>query len=182
VSHRGIARLLRQAARGIRWVGPAAQRGAKLLDEVFACHGPRRIAALLGLLDFLATARGGRPLAGGGYRLAPDQASSVRINRALQLVHANLTGDIHAVQAAKLAGLSLSGFHRFFRRCIGRSFIDYIIEQRLSMARRLLLATDLTVVEVCFSFGFGNLSNFNRHFRARCGRAPALWRLEATSG
>lgn len=177
--NRRIAKLLLEAERGILWEGAAAKRGSEGLNQVFGGSRTLRISRLLDLLAFLAGAREGRALASEGYRSPPDEGAPERINRVLHYIHRNLSDTIETEKAAKLAGFSLSGFSRFFRRSIGKSFMDYVIDQRLSEARRLLLETDLTVTEICFRCGFANLSNFNRHFLARCGQAPVAWRRAA---
>ncbi len=179
-NHR-IARLLRNSARGILWEGSSAKRAAHLLDRVFAARTTHRIARLLDLLAFLASAPDGKSLASAGYRPVSNHAVSERLESVLRYVHGNLTEEISAEKASQLAGLSLSGFGRLFRRFIGRPFMDYVIELRISEARRLLVGTDLTVAEICFRCGFGNLSNFNRHFLSRCGQAPAAWRRSTVS-
>ncbi|MCE0483975.1 MAG: AraC family transcriptional regulator [Methylacidiphilales bacterium] len=179
--NRRIARLLQDAAQGLLWEGETARQGAKFFYRLFAGRFTHRIARLLDLLDFLASARGGKPLASAGYRPVSDEEAPERINRILLYVHRNLAETIEMEKASALAGLSPSGFSRFFRRSIGRSFMDYVIEQRISEARRLLIETDLTVAEICFRCGFSNLSNFNRHFLSRCGHAPMAWRRDAVS-
>lgn len=174
--NRRLARLFSDSPRGILWEGSDAKRGGEYLDRIFEGRGTRRISGLLDLLTFLAHARGARLLASAGYRPVSDNVASERINRILHYIHGNLTDNIETKTAARLAGISLSGFSRFFRRTIGKSFVDYVIEQRISEARRLLIESDLTVAEVCFRCGFANLSNFNRHFLLRCGQPPMAWR------
>jgi AraC-like DNA-binding protein len=177
--NRRIARLFRQAARGVLWHDAAASQGAALLNALFASRSSQRIGRLLDLLTYLASTNSGKLLASAGYQPVSDDDAPERINRILSYVHRNLTEEITIEHAARLAALSPSGFNRFFRRSIGTSFIDYVIDQRLSEARRLLVESDLTVTEISFRCGFTNLSNFNRHFRSRCGKPPLAWRRDA---
>ncbi|HEY6258021.1 MAG TPA: helix-turn-helix transcriptional regulator, partial [Xanthobacteraceae bacterium] len=66
----------------------------------------------------------------------------------------------------------------------GKTFSDYVIEQRLARAYRILTDArfaDRAISAIAFEVGFGNLSYFNRVFRRRYGATPsevreAAWR------
>jgi AraC-like DNA-binding protein len=66
----------------------------------------------------------------------------------------------------------------------GRTFSEYVVEQRLAHAHRMLTDARFagrTVSAIAFEVGFGNLSYFNRVFRRRYGATPsdvreAAWR------
>ena len=64
----------------------------------------------------------------------------------------------------------------------GTTFSEYVLEQRLTRAHRML--TDLglrnwTISAIAFEVGFGNLSYFNRVFRRRFGATPSDVRTNA---
>ena len=67
-------------------------------------------------------------------------------------------------------------FSRFFRKTVGKTFVDYLAELRVSQACRLLLETDISVGEVSLRSGFNNLSNFNRRFRRLRSQSPRRFR------
>ncbi|MGL5167664.1 MAG: AraC family transcriptional regulator [Afipia sp.] len=68
---------------------------------------------------------------------------------------------------------------RYFRKLFemeGASFSDFLLEQRLARAHRLLTTphrNDSTISEIAFEVGFGDLSHFNRTFRRRYGATPS---------
>jgi AraC family transcriptional regulator, transcriptional activator of pobA len=62
------------------------------------------------------------------------------------------------------------------RRRTGRTVQDWIAERRMAEARRLLVQTDLTVVEVSRRVGYGDAGYFARHFRRAHGATPLGWR------
>jgi AraC-like DNA-binding protein len=64
----------------------------------------------------------------------------------------------------------------------GGTFSEYVIEQRLGRACRMLTETrfaDWTIGAIAFEAGFSNLSYFNRTFRRRYGATPSDMRARA---
>ncbi len=174
---RGISRLWPRASRGLRWEGRAAAGASGKMDEVFSSRGAGQIAALIGLLEYLASnVRRGVPLASRGYSSMSSPVTSERMRRVLDYLHRELAGGVRVAEAARVAGLSVSGFGRFFQQQMGATFVAYVIDLRLAEAKRLLMESDLTIAEICFRCGFGNLSNFNRHFQARNRTTPSGFR------
>jgi AraC-like DNA-binding protein len=69
-----------------------------------------------------------------------------------------------------------NAFSRFFRRSTGRTFGDYVNDVRLAQACRSLIEEDAAISEIAAQSGYGNLSHFNRRFRARTGMSPREFR------
>lgn len=63
-----------------------------------------------------------------------------------------------------------------FRRALGITIGEYLLQCRVARAQRLLLTTDMPITEVGFAAGFGSQSQFYARFRDRCGEAPAAYR------
>ncbi len=58
----------------------------------------------------------------------------------------------------------------------GTTFSEFVLEQRLLLARRLLLGepgTRRKVSDIAYTAGFNDLSYFHRSFRRRFGVSPA---------
>lgn len=78
--------------------------------------------------------------------------------------------------AADEMGFSASHFMKFFRQTMHTTFTNYLNNYRLTIAGRLLLATDDSVLDVSEKSGFNNLSYFNRLFRQQFGVTPREYR------
>ncbi len=83
---------------------------------------------------------------------------------------------ITIADVASEIGVSPSHFMKYFKNTMGTSFIDYLNEYRLSMASRLLLSSDVSILDIANEAGFDNLSYFNRLFKKRFGITPSNYR------
>lgn len=81
------------------------------------------------------------------------------------------TGDIAAA-----AGLHPKYATALFQERCGMTLREYLTQQRLSQAQRLLATTDGKVVDVAFGSGFGSVSQFYEVFTRYCGQSPHHFR------
>ncbi len=93
-------------------------------------------------------------------------------------VRANLTGDLSITRLANLAGLSPSHFLRAFRHSFGLAPHQYVVAQRLSLAKELAGATDMPLSEVAKAAGFSS----NSHMTATMTRLWSVTPVELRRG
>ena len=85
-------------------------------------------------------------------------------------------------QAAAQAGFSSFHFLRLFARRFGLTPHQYLIRRRLADAASLLCERDeLSVTEIAFEVGFGDLSNFVRTFQKAATVPPSRFRQLANA-
>jgi AraC-like DNA-binding protein len=77
---------------------------------------------------------------------------------------------------AQGAGLSPYHFLRTFERIAGVTPHQYVMRTRVRHAAMRLLAEPGTVLDLALASGFGDISNFNRAFRAEFGMSPRAFR------
>jgi Helix-turn-helix domain len=72
----------------------------------------------------------------------------------------------------------LSPYHflRSFQHVVGLTPHQYVLRMRLRRAAARLVEEPLRVLDVAFDCGFGDVSNFNRSFRAEFGVSPRAFR------
>lgn len=80
---------------------------------------------------------------------------------------------------AKHFGLSRNRFTRIFTDFWHMPPQDYLIEQRILHAKRMLTDTDLTLGEIAANIGYSDHYFFSRQFKERCGIAPGAYRKQA---
>ena len=98
--------------------------------------------------------------------------------RASQMIHAHLNDDVSLTDLATECGLSPSHFARAFKRSFGIPAHQYLIQQRVEMARNLLLHSDESLLSIALQCGFTDQSAFNRTFRSLIGAAPGAWQRQ----
>ena len=165
--------LLIELAVAIGVIVEAAQRSDEVAHRLHRADALRRVASDIGSrLDL------DRILASRAFTRTVGFADRERIDRICRYVAEHSTRPIVLAEAAAAAHMSVPAFTRFFRKCTGKTFLEYLTELRVGAACRLLMETDRTVAQVCSASGFGNLSNFNRRFRDLKGITPREFRRQ----
>jgi AraC family transcriptional regulator len=102
-------------------------------------------------------------------------------SRASRMIHEHLNGELTLTDLASECGLSPSHFARAFKRSFGIPAHQYLIQQRVEMAKNLLLHSDLPLLSIALECGFGDQSAFNRSFRSLVGTSPGMWQRDQRS-
>ncbi len=66
--------------------------------------------------------------------------------------------------------------HHTFKRIVGKTPVEYLLQKRISEAKRLLKESNLTVTEVAVAVGFVNAAHFSTVFRKQQGFPPSTYR------
>lgn len=74
------------------------------------------------------------------------------------------------------ARMSLRTFSRRFRQEVGMSPGDWLIQQRVELARHLLEASDLPVDQIARRAGFGTAASLRQHLHTAIGVSPLAYR------
>jgi AraC-like DNA-binding protein len=83
---------------------------------------------------------------------------------------------------ARESGLSPYHFLRTFERLTGLTPHQYVLRARLREAAIRLAVTEkrARILDIALDSGFGDVSNFNRSFRAEFGVSPRAYRQRAS--
>jgi len=172
----GVKRLLRRAARGLRFTGATQKAVLRKMEGLTALPGLARLAALLDILDRLARSREGRPLSSREFVPELRRGDEERVDRVCRHLTERCREGVTLAEAARVAHLSIPAFSRAFRRTTGKTLVGYLHELRTGLACRALIESERAVSDIAFASGFNNLSNFNRRFRALKGMSPREYR------
>ena len=73
-------------------------------------------------------------------------------------------------------GYEYTYMSRYFKRCVGISYNDYVNEYRTGRVCYFLTCSDKTVLEISDECGFNSLRSLNRNFKERLGMTPTEYR------
>jgi DNA-binding response OmpR family regulator len=79
-------------------------------------------------------------------------------------------------ELAAAVGTNARRLNAAFRQCVGVTVFDFLREQRMKEARRLLSETSLEVQAIARELGYGGTANFSTAFRERFGLSPSQFR------
>ena len=172
-----LATLLADSDRGLEFDAQTGASAESIMAELLDATGARRIELFFGLLGLMQRCAQRRKLASVSYHVRADEHMAQPLNRVLDHIARNLSGDLRETDLAALCGWSASVFCRAFRRHTGMTFVDYVNSLRINRACEMLIGGHARVSEICFDVGFNNLSNFNRQFLERKAMAPTAFRV-----
>ncbi len=131
-------------------------------------------------------------LAAQTMRLAGNNASSsvnaaapsavARVTRAVRMIERHGDGGLTVGRLAQEAGLSPYHFLRIFEQLTGLTPHRYILRVRLRQAAMRLATERGRILDIALDCGFGDVSNFNRAFRAEFGINPSRLKAKLLRG
>nr|WP_277935393.1 AraC family transcriptional regulator [Parablautia muri] len=105
-----------------------------------------------------------------------DERQIESLREILVFINLNYRENINIDRLAQLAHLSKSYFMYRFKKTVGVSAMEYIIQLRIKLACEMLRNSGEPSLEIAFASGFQNLSNFNRQFKKYVGCTPKQYR------
>ncbi len=105
-----------------------------------------------------------------------ETSSIARITRAVRRIEQDAERSLTLSDLASESGLSPYHFLRVFEQVTGVTPHRYILRTRLRMAAVRLAEGRGRILDVALDSGFGDISNFNRTFRAEFGITPRAYR------
>ena len=103
-----------------------------------------------------------------------------RLDQVQEFIDANIERNIKIDELAEIACLSPYHFARTFKASTGRTPHQYVMEQKLGLAKELLAADHLRLVEIALRAGFANQAHFSRAFKQATGMTPGAFRRHAS--
>lgn len=105
-------------------------------------------------------------------------ASAHRFAHVIQFIKENIRERINPETLHEKACMSRANFFRKFKEAFGLSPGDYILQERINLAREYLKHPYVSATEVCFMSGFQNLNYFIRAFRKATGLTPKAYQSQ----
>lgn len=99
-------------------------------------------------------------------------ASSHRFAHIIQYIKQRIREKIDVDKLSDMACMSRANFFRKFKEEFGYTPADYILKERIRLAKAYLSDARNSITQVCFMAGFQNLSYFTRAFKKEVSTTP----------
>ncbi len=109
-----------------------------------------------------------------------DKAPKLRelIEIAAKYIHNNFERDISLSDISRYVFLSPSYFARVFKKEMGMSPINYLLNVRVERAKELLTETSMKISDIALNVGFSNQQRFNEIFKKYVKTTPMNYRKQ----
>lgn len=98
------------------------------------------------------------------------------VERARIFITRHIEDPLTVPEVAEYVGLNSEYLSRQFRHKTGMSLKDYVIEEKMNVAKELLEKTNLPVSVIASRVGYTNFSYFSQVFRSKTGQTPGDYR------
>ncbi|SNY92644.1 Transcriptional regulator GlxA family, contains an amidase domain and an AraC-type DNA-binding HTH domain [Cohaesibacter sp. ES.047] len=109
-------------------------------------------------------------------RPLPQEINETRLADAVQSVRDKLHQDWDIEVMASRCHMSRRTFTRAFRKQMGTSFTQWLLDERLGRTQDLLESTGLSIEQIAEQAGFRTAASLRHHFRQKFKRSPLDWR------
>jgi len=107
---------------------------------------------------------------------APIHFPDNRISEALEYINENLSRQVSLDEVCEHIHISKYYFCHMFKKTVGMTVLEYILSRRLSIARKFLRNSSMSLSEISEVSGFSSFSYFSKIFREYEGMTPSEFR------
>lgn len=104
-----------------------------------------------------------------------------RLAHIITYIQQNLHLELSVKELSNKAYMSESNFHRVFKNEFNLSPIEFINEERIKLAARLLRNPRMKIKDIYMSCGFKSLSYFSRMFKRKTNQSPKQYQKQQES-
>ena len=124
------------------------------------------------IVNLLRNYSGIEPLAA----IYPRGLSDRALIKVTDYIKDHLAQSIKIQDLAAFLGISQFHFSRLFKQSIGKTPHQYVIEQRIELAKQLLKKEDRAIADIALDCGFNSQSHLGKQFRKATGITPKQYR------
>ena len=102
-----------------------------------------------------------------------EDVSQSRMDEILNYIHKNIQKNITRKDVAEAVYLNAEYLSRLFRKEKGMKLSDYILQEKMNIAKLMLETTDFSVSIIASKVGYSNFSHFAQSFKRLFGVSPS---------
>jgi two-component system response regulator YesN len=100
----------------------------------------------------------------------------IAIQKVCKHIRENPGANHSLIESSEMIGMSPSYLSRMFKKEMGITFVEYLMEYKVEKAKQTLQDTDLSVTEIAEIVGYSE-RNLNRAFQRYVGMSPKQYRM-----
>ena len=101
-----------------------------------------------------------------------NQETLARLDQIFAYIESHYDQGVTLEEVAQVVGFNPHYFTRFFKRNTGTTFMAFLTEYRLAMAKSILATETLPMIEVAERAGFNSVKTFHHVFKEQVGMSP----------
>ncbi|MBE9040086.1 helix-turn-helix domain-containing protein [Oscillatoriales cyanobacterium LEGE 11467] len=105
-----------------------------------------------------------------------DRLDRAKVRVAIEYINDRLTQKLSLAEIADATGISQYHLCRLFKQVTGQSPWQYVIQQRIEIAKQQLKTSKHTIAEISDRLGFSSQGQFSNFFRKHTGISPMTYR------
>lgn len=107
-----------------------------------------------------------------------EEGEGGSLEKAIAYIWEHLSGELSREEVAGQAFLSPDYMSKLFKKETGLTFHEYVMSQRITLAKRLLKDSKKNIQEISGAIGFNSVSYFIKQFKKETGKTPREFREE----
>lgn len=111
--------------------------------------------------------------------MAVIKASDSNINRIINYIDKNFSKDLSLTEISNKFHMTPTYFSKYYKKCTGTTYINYLNNKRIEMAKQYLVTTDHNISEIAHMVGMHNTNYFFRIFKKVTGETANNYRKNA---
>jgi AraC-like DNA-binding protein len=164
-----IRKLFLRGQQGILINGKDHSKISSLIKSVYNSSGFDRLILFLQTLNVFAKAESYTLLSSPGFICSVDASEYERINKIMSYLMDNYRKEFLLDEIADMVNLSKTSFCRYFKKRTHKTCNQFVNEIRIAHACKMLINSERSIAEICYSTGYNNISHFNRTFKEVTG-------------
>ncbi|NMG21866.1 helix-turn-helix transcriptional regulator [Brasilonema bromeliae] len=108
-------------------------------------------------------------------KLHDESLPNNRLQQVVDYIHSYLDRPLHLAELAEISGISQYHFCRLFKQSMGVAPYQYVLQQRMEKAKKLLQQRKYAIAEIALLVGCTDQSRFAKHFKKYFGVTPGMF-------
>jgi AraC-like DNA-binding protein len=172
-----IEKMLEKSAFGLCFKpSPQVNKAVEILKELGTSSGFQKIISLYVILDLLGQDSNSTALLSYDSHNVTTEPNSDIINLVYKYLTNNFHRNIKLIEIANYVNFTPNTLCTYFKRSTQSTIFDCLANIRISYACKLLVNSDLTITQIAYDSGYGNISHFNKQFLMQTSLTPTVYR------